>query len=85
VTHLELSFTGKVLLFKKLAIQSNDTFSDFHSVSPNLTFAQGVELLKKEAAENSSGSRAVQAERQTGERAQNQRTQAKDQSLCCNP
>jgi hypothetical protein len=85
VTHLELSFTGKVLLFKKLAIQSNDTFSEFHSVSPNLTFAQGVELLKKEAAENSSGSRAVQAERQTGERAQNQRTQAKDQALCCNP
>jgi hypothetical protein len=85
VTHLELSFTGKVLLFKKLAIQSNDTFSDFHSVSPNLTFAQGVELLKKEAAENSSGSRAVQAERQTGESAQNHRTQAKDQALCCNP
>jgi hypothetical protein len=84
VTHMELSFTGKVLFFKKLAIHSNDTFSDFHSVPSNLTFAQGVELLKKEAAENSSASRAAEADRQSGKL--NDRAQAKGpatSTLCC--
>jgi hypothetical protein len=50
VTHMELSFTGKILFFKKLNIRSSDFFSDFHVVPPDLTFAQGVDLLKKEAA-----------------------------------
>jgi hypothetical protein len=90
VTHMELSFTGKVLFFKKLAIHSNDTFSDFHSVPSNLTFAQGVELLKKEAAENSSVTGTVAADRRTAKlnnRAQSQnRAQAKvatNSTLCC--
>ena len=90
VTHMELSFTGKVLFFKKLGIHSNDTFSDFHSVPSNLTFAQGVELLEKEAAENSSAAKAVEAGRQSGklsDGAQNQnRAQAKgpaSNTLCC--
>lgn len=51
VTQMELSFTGKVLFVKKLNIHSNDVYSDFHPVPANLTFAQGVELLKKKAAE----------------------------------
>jgi hypothetical protein len=86
VTHMQLSFTGKVLFFKKISIHSNDTFSDFHSVPGNLTFAQGVELLKKEAAENSSGSKAVEAERKSMESAQTRnRVEAKDQAICCNP
>jgi len=50
ITRMELSFTGKILLFKKLNIRSTDTFSDFHPVAPDLTFAQGVALLEKEAA-----------------------------------
>ena len=50
LTRMELSFTGKILLFKKLNIRSTDTFSDFHAVAPDLTFAQGVALLEKEAA-----------------------------------
>jgi hypothetical protein len=45
-----LTFTGKILLFKRLDIRSTETFSDFRSVSPGLTFAQGVDLLKKEQA-----------------------------------
>ena len=49
VTRMELSLTGKILLFKKLSIQSSDVFSDFHPVPSDLTFAQGVEMLKKEA------------------------------------
>ena len=50
LTRTDLSFTGKILLFKKLKIRSTDTFSDFHAVAPDLTFAQGVALLEKEAA-----------------------------------
>ena len=49
ITRMELSITGKILLVKKLNIQSNDTFSDFHPVPSDLTFAQGVELLMKAA------------------------------------
>ncbi len=86
VTHMELAFTGKVLFLKKISIHSNDTFSDFHSVPGNLTFAQGVELLKKEAAANLSGSKAVDAKQKSVESAQNRnRVEAKDQAICCNP
>ena len=49
LTRMELFFTGKILLVKKLSIQSSDTFSDFHPVPYDLTFAQGVEMLMKEA------------------------------------
>lgn len=51
LTHMELSFTGKILLLKKLSIRSSDIFSDFRRVPSNLTFAQGVQLLEKEAAQ----------------------------------
>lgn len=87
VTHMQLSFTGKVLFVKKIAIHSNDTFSDFHPVPGNLTFAQGVELLKKEAAGNLSGnSTAVEAERKSVQSAQTRnRIEAQDQAVCCNP
>jgi hypothetical protein len=86
VTHMQLSFTGKVLFFKRISIHSNDTFSDFHSVPGNLTFAQGVELLKKEAAGNRSGSKAEEAERKSVQSAQTRnRVEAKGQAICCNP
>jgi hypothetical protein len=52
---LTLSFTGKVLLFKSLNIKSTEVFTGFKPVAPDLTFAQAIELLKKEesvAAEN---------------------------------
>jgi hypothetical protein len=51
VTHMSLSFTGKELLFKNISVKSDEAFSNFQSVPPNLTFAQGVELLKKQEAE----------------------------------
>jgi hypothetical protein len=51
VTHMSLSFTGKELLFKSISVKSDEAFSNFQSVPPNLTFAQGVELLKKQEAE----------------------------------
>ena len=50
LTRMELSFTGKIFLFKTLAIHSSDVFSHFHPVPADLTFAQGVELLHKELA-----------------------------------
>jgi len=47
---MDLAFTGKVLFFKSLNIRANEIYSDFRSVTENLTFAQAVELLKKEEA-----------------------------------
>lgn len=86
VTYMQLSFTGKVLFLKKIIIHSNDTFSDFHSVPGTLTFAQGVELLKKEAAENPSDSKGEEVERKSMESAQNRnRAETKDQAVCCHP
>jgi hypothetical protein len=55
ITHMDLGFTGKVLLFKSLNIQSDETFSDFRPVPQDLTFAQGIELLKKEAEKQKQG------------------------------
>lgn len=49
LTHLSLSFTGKILLFKNLSIKSDEVFSNFRPAPANLSFAQGVELLKKQS------------------------------------
>lgn len=51
ITRMELDLTGKILLFKKLAFKSSQTFTDFREAPPNLTFEQGVQLLKKQAQE----------------------------------
>ncbi len=50
VSHMSLSFTGKILLFKSLAIKSDEVISDFRRVPADTTFAQGVEMLKVEEA-----------------------------------
>jgi hypothetical protein len=50
LTRMDLAFTGKILLFKTLTVQSSDIFSDFRPVPSNLNFTQGVELLYKELA-----------------------------------
>jgi hypothetical protein len=47
---MSLAFTGKILLFKRLDIKSTEVYNDFHPVPHGLTFAQGVELLKKQEA-----------------------------------
>lgn len=46
-THMQLSFTGKALFFKSINIQETEDSSDFRRVPGHMTFAQGVELLKK--------------------------------------
>ena len=48
ISSMTLSFTGKILLVKSLNINSTEIFDGFKRVPPDLTFAQAVELLKKE-------------------------------------
>lgn len=57
ISRISLDFTGRILLFKGLSIKSTEVFSDYKQVPSDLTFAQALELLKKEEstlAENSS-------------------------------
>lgn len=54
ISHMNLKFTGKILLFKNLTIDSNEVFSDFRRVAPDLTFAQALDMLLKESATDKS-------------------------------
>lgn len=60
-THMQLSFTGKALLFKSINIQTTEDSSDFRRVPGHMSFAQGVEMLKKQrngvVAENENAGR----------------------------
>lgn len=47
---MSLRFTGKVLFFKRLNYKSEESFRDFRPVPANITFAQAIEMLKKENA-----------------------------------
>jgi hypothetical protein len=48
LTEISLNVTGKILLFKSLKMESDEVLSDFRKMPENLTFAQGVEMLKAE-------------------------------------
>jgi hypothetical protein len=50
ISRMALTFTGKILLFKSIAIKSDEVFSGFRRVPPDTTFAQGVEMLRSEQA-----------------------------------
>ena len=50
ISHMSLKLTGKILLFKSIAITSDEVFSDFRRVPADTTFAQGVEMLRAEGA-----------------------------------
>ncbi len=45
-TQERLQFNGKILIFKNLAIDSNETMTDFRPVPSNLTTAQALQLLQ---------------------------------------
>lgn len=66
ITRMNLDITGKILLIKNLSMISDEVLSDFRRVPSDLTFAQGVQLLKAEqektahAVPNSAGSRTAQ-------------------------
>jgi hypothetical protein len=49
VSAMTLSFTGKILLVKNLSINSTEIFSAFERVPDDMTFAQALDRLKKEA------------------------------------
>ena len=51
ITHMNLGFTGKIMMFKTLHIQSDEVFGSFRAVPSNLTFAQGIGILKKQQSE----------------------------------
>jgi hypothetical protein len=50
IARMVLAFTGKMLLFKSIDIKSTEIFTDFHTVPTDLTFAQGIDLVKKQQA-----------------------------------
>jgi hypothetical protein len=50
ISRMDLGFTGKILLFKSLNIVQTEVMNDFQPVPSNLTFAQGLELLRKHEA-----------------------------------
>jgi hypothetical protein len=50
ISRMKLDFTGKILLVKNLSISSTEVFTDFKPVPLDLTFAQAVDMLKKEEA-----------------------------------
>ena len=55
VSCMRLEFAGKILMVKKLAIKSEEVFSNFRRVPDGTTFAQGVEMLKAEQARLAQG------------------------------
>jgi hypothetical protein len=56
ITEMKLNITGKILLFKSINMVSDEKLDDFQQEPTNLSFAQGVNLLK--AAENNLAERA---------------------------
>jgi hypothetical protein len=48
IARMDLAFTGRMLLFKSINIKSTEIYSDFHPVPSDLTFAQGIQLLKQQ-------------------------------------
>ncbi len=50
ISRMNLSVTGKVLLFKSISYKSDEVLSDFRRVPADTTFAKGVEMLEQEEA-----------------------------------
>lgn len=48
ITEMKIEITGRILIFKGFSLISDEVLSDFRIVGKNLTFAQGVELLRTE-------------------------------------
>jgi len=63
VTRMGLDLTGKLLLFRSLVFKSTKTYSNFRPAPPNLSFAEGVEMLKKHEAVLATNQEANQAQK----------------------
>lgn len=48
ISRIDLSVTGKILLFKSLAVKTSERFTDIKLVPSDLSFADAVEMLKKQ-------------------------------------
>ena len=68
IRKMSLAFTGKILLFKKLDLKSTEVLKDFRPVPRDLTFAQGVELLKKHESTLAENSRPTASQSHTGQK-----------------
>jgi hypothetical protein len=55
LSRMSLTFTGKILFFKSIAIKSDEVFSKFQRVPDDTTFAKGVKLLETESAKFGQG------------------------------
>jgi hypothetical protein len=49
ITHMRLSFQGRVLLIKKLAIESDEVFTGFRQVPSAISFAEGLKILETDS------------------------------------
>jgi hypothetical protein len=65
ITKMDLNIAGKILLFKTISMVSDEVLSDFRRVPDNLTFAQGVELLKAEQEKLAHASAALSEAKKT--------------------
>lgn len=83
VTRMELAFTGKILLFKKLSIRSVDVFSNFRVVPANLSFAEGVQTLEKESG--ALNRNVVNSGRRAALAGKSQAKQEAQDDICCSP
>ncbi len=48
VTRMKLNFDGKAVIFKPIHIRDDDRATNFHVVPNDLSFAQGIELLRRQ-------------------------------------
>ncbi len=48
ITRMDLAITGKILFFKSINFKQVEVCSDFQFVPRDLTFAQGLEMLRKQ-------------------------------------
>jgi hypothetical protein len=60
ITEMDLNMTGKILLFKNISLISNEALSDFRQMPENLTFSQGVEMLKSEQGKQTNDPHATE-------------------------
>ena len=49
ITYMHLSIQGRVLLVKKLTMESNEVFTGFHKVPSALSFAEGLKMLESDS------------------------------------
>ena len=48
ITRMDLAITGTILFFKSINFKQAEVCSDFRSVPRDLTFAQGLDMLRKQ-------------------------------------